>query len=308
MRPDFPPAIDSTMIGNFRACGQKLNLEFLQHWKAAEPSVHLHAGAAFARGLEETRLAFYDRGKPPGEALALGMGALAKSYGDFECPSDSAKSAGRMLGALEFYFTTWPLGSDSAVPARIGDKLAVEFSFAEPLGIPHPQTGDPLLYVGRTDQVCNFAGGLWLEDDKTASQLGPSWGRQWDLRSQFTGYTWAGQQAGLPTQGVLVRGISILKTKYETAEHVTYRPKWQIDRWLKQVYRDIHRMIACWEDGYWDFNLDHACADFGGCPFRQVCQLQGRSAREWLDTYFVPRRWDPVTRTETPVAAPPYVE
>jgi hypothetical protein len=294
------------MIAALRACAQKLKLEFFDHWKPHEPSVHLHAGAAFARGLEVTRLSFYSEGKSATEALALGMAALARAYGDFECPSDSAKSAGRMLGALEFYFSTWPLGADPATPARFGDKLAVEFSFAEPLHLPHPETGQPLLYVGRTDQICNFAGGLWLEDDKTTSQLGPSWGRQWDLRSQFTGYTWAARRAGLSPQGVLVRGVSILKTKYETAEHVTYRPAWQIERWEHQLNRDLIRMIQCWQEGYWDYALDHACSDFGGCPYRQVCLLQEPAKREWLRTYFTPIKWDPITRTETRVTEPDY--
>ena len=139
-----------------------------------------------------------------------------------------------------------------------------------------------------------------MEDDKTASQLGASWSRQWDLRSQFTGYTWAARSAGISVQGVLIRGISILKTKYDCAEAVSYRPEWQVERWLGQTLRDIQRAIKCWEDGYWDWSLDHACTEYGGCTFRQICLMQ--DPQPFLDLNFERKYWNPLTREETLLA------
>ena len=115
--------------------------------------------------------------------------------------------------------------------------------------------------------------------------------------SQFTGYVWGASRAGIKLDGFLVRGVSILKTKYDTLQAITYRPQWQIERWEAQLRRDIKRMIACWEEGYWDLNLDHACAEYGGCSFRSVCQM--RDALPLLEQQFQRRRWDPVTRVET---------
>ena len=135
------------------------------------------------------------------------------------------------------------------------------------------------------------------EDDKTASQLGASWPRQWDLRSQFTGYVWGAARAGIKLDGFLVRGVSILKTKYDTMQAITYRPAWQIDRWYDQLQRDTGRMIAAWKEGYYDLNLDHACAEYGGCPFRLICQMNDPAAM--LQQEFQRRKWDPVARTET---------
>jgi hypothetical protein len=287
------------MLATLRSCKQKFSLEYLQNWKPKTLSHHLHAGAAFARGLEVTRRAFYKDSMNAEASLEAGLAALLEAYGDFEPPSDSPKTAARMAGALEFYFMKWPLGFDPAVPSKLGDRLGIEFSFATPLPIHHPETHEPLMYCGRADMICDFAGGRFVEDDKTASQLGATWSRQWDLRSQFTAYCWAARSAGIAVQGTLVRGVSILKTKYDCAEAVTYRPEWQVDRWLAQTLRDIQAALKCWEEGYWDWSLDHACTEYGGCMYRQICLMQ--DPQPFLDLNFERRYWNPLTREETPI-------
>jgi hypothetical protein len=297
VRPPFPEVLDSTLIASFRSCPRKFYLEYVEHWKPHDQSVHLVAGAAFATGLEVMRESFYVKGMSAEDSLAHGIKALLESYGDFECPEDSAKSATRMAGALEFYAQAYPLETDEAKPHKVSDeKSGIEFSFAEPIDATHPETGNPLLYVGRMDMIVEYAGGIFGEDDKTTSSLGASWSKQWDLRSQFTGYTWGCKQAGIPLQGFLVRGVSILKTKYDTQQALTYRHGWMIDRWYEQLLRDVERMKQMWESGYWDYSLDHACTEYSGCIFRQVCL--SRDPQPWLETGFERRRWDPVKREE----------
>jgi len=282
----------------FKSCPRKAELEYIRHWKLREQSIHLHAGAAYASGMEAARRAFYIDMQTAENSVAEGLRALLTHYGDFECPSDSPKSAERMAGALEYYFSYYPLGKDKAIPLQLpGGKSGIEFNFLEPLHIMHPETKEPLLYSGRMDMMCTYEGMKLGEDDKTTSQLGASWPRQWDLRSQFTGYVWGAARAGIKLDGFLVRGVSILKTKYDTLQAITYRPQWQLDRWYEQLLRDITRMIAAWESGYFDYNLDHACAEYGGCPFRGVCQM--RDPAPLLQSQFERRQWDPVARTET---------
>lgn len=300
MKIPFPSVLDSTTMAAFKSCPQKANLEFLQHWKLRDQSVHLHAGAAYASGIEAARRAFYIEGLDADTSVALGLAKCLQTYGNFQCPPDSAKSAERTAGALEYYFSAYPLGQDKAIPLQLpGDKTGIEFNFLEPLDILHPESGDPILYSGRMDMMCSYEGMKLGEDDKTTSQLGASWPRQWDLRSQFTGYVWGAGRAGIKLDGFLVRGVSILKTKYDTLQAITYRPAWMIDRWYEQLLRDIARMIQAWESGHYDFNLDHACAEYGGCPFRSVCQM--RDPTVLLKQQFERRRWDPVARTETPL-------
>lgn len=297
-RPPFPEVIDNTIRSAFVSCPRKAYLEYLCHFKPVEQSVHLHAGGAYAHGLEKMRVAFYQDGEDSDTALAIGLKALLEFYGDFECPTDSAKSLNRMLGALEYYAEQYPLDRDTATPVHLpGGKRGIEFSFAEPVDLLHPETGNPILYVGRMDAVMDYAGGRYGLDDKTTSSLGASWSKQWDMRAQFTGYCWGAKQAGLPLDGFLVRGVSILKTKYDTQQALTYRPQWQIDRWAEQLPTDLLRMEQAWESGKWDYNLDESCNAYGGCPFKKVCLSQ--DPRRWLETGFVRRVWDPVNRVET---------
>jgi|CXWK01.1.fsa_nt_gi hypothetical protein len=303
MRPPFPRTIDSTTIKTFRECPRKYELEYLRHWKSKEPSVHLHAGAAFASGLEETRRAFYERKLSPDDALATGIQTLLTEYGAFPCPPESAKSAQRMAGALEFYFNHYPMPQDQLQPIEWSPgKFGIEYTFAVPLPFDHPETGEPLTYTGRADLLGSYNGGLFVCDEKTTTSLGASWINQWDMRSQFTGYAWASRQAGRPVDGVLVRGVSILKTKYDTLQAITYRPDWQIERWLKQVLRDLSRMEEMWREGYFDYNLDEACNGYSGCLFRRVCLSP--EPETWLPAYYERRVWDPLAHKELPYVEP----
>lgn len=294
----FPSVIDASLMSAFRACPRKCYLEYFEHWKPKLPNVHLHAGGAYAHGMEAARRAYFIDKLPPDESIARGMKALLEFYGSFECPSDSAKSLERMLGALEYYFFAYPLEKEEAVPSLIAPgRVGIEFSFAEPLPIKHPETGDPLIYCGRMDAVVDFAGARYILDDKTTSSLGASWPRQWNLRAQFSGYAWGCQQAGIPVQGALIRGISILKTRYDTLQALTYRPQWLIDQWYEQLLRDIKRMIVAWEENYWDANFDESCNAFGSCVFTKPCMSQ--DPQPWLETDFERRQWSPITRLET---------
>lgn len=298
-RPMFPHTIDSTMLAAFRSCPQKMFRTYVQHWKPKAESVHLVAGGAFAKGIEVARKAFFDQGASRDDAEALGLAALMTAYGDFSCPSDSAKSLERMCGALEFYLASYPLGDDGMLPHVVGGKNAIEFSFAEPLNIVHPVTGNPILYTGRSDLIADYMNGIYVVDEKTTSSLGASWSRQWEMRSQFTGYIWAARRAGIEASGAVVRGVSILKTKYDTQQAITHRGQHEIDRWEKQVERDLQRMIQMWSEGYWDHNLDHACGEYGGCSMVEICKSP--TPDDWLPIYFEQRVWDPLARRQLSV-------
>jgi len=313
------------MLAAFRSCPQKMFRTYVQHWKPQNESVHLIAGGAFAKGLEVARRAYYegvyatptvsyaldgtrnvsweDVAGPAGDAdsaIPAGLRALLAAYGDFECPPESAKSAERTAGAFEFYFDRYPLGSDGMEPIVFpGGKRGIEFSFANPLPVTHPVSGDPILYTGRADMIAEFAHGVYGVDDKTTSSLGASWSNQWELRSQFTGYCWSARKAGLNPAGAIVRGVSILKTKYDTQQAITYRSEYEIERWEAQVVRDIQRMIECWRSGWWDYSLDGACTEYGGCSLVRICKSS--EPEEWLPVFFEQRVWDPLAHRQLTV-------
>jgi hypothetical protein len=293
----FPPVIDSSILASFKQCPTLFRREYIEDWKAKEPSVHLHAGGAFAHGIEVARTAFYVEGMSATGAMLKGRQALADFYGDFECPASSAKSKDRMLGAYDFYWANYPLNSDSPPIILPSGRHGIEVNFAEPLPIINPDSGDPLIYCGRLDAILSFAGGSFITDEKTTSSLGPTWSRQWDLRSQFTGYAWGLGKIGIKVDGVLVRGISILKTKYETQQAISYRPEWQVDRWYDELLEWVGDMVRCYTTGKYRHNLDTSCTSYGGCQFREACSSQ--DPQPYLDVAFERRRWSPLTRVET---------
>jgi hypothetical protein len=202
-----------------------------------------------------------------------------------------------MIGALEYYFYVWPMDQDKLTPVMLDAGPAVEFTFALPIpDCRHPYTGEPLLYGGRFDMLAEMMGNKWIEDDKTTTSLGPAWSKQWGMRSQFTGYAWGAREYGHDIQGAIVRGISILKTKYDHTQAIVYRPQFMIDRWLYQLRLDVDRMIECARRNYYDFNLDDTCGAFGGCMYEPLCSVE--EPDNWITSYGV-RRWNPTAKDPT---------
>jgi PD-(D/E)XK nuclease superfamily len=301
-RPPFPIVFDNTMRSTFVECPQKFWWEYGEHFKPNSISTDLHAGKAWASALETARMAYYRDGKSLEIAFGMGLHTLITEYGNFEPPPHKAnKSIHRLVEAWTYYKTAFPFDQDPAQPWKDSSgKPMVEFSFAlplDPIGLRHPETGEPILYSGRADMIATYAGALSVYDDKTTSQLGPKWGHQWNRRSQFTGYVWAAQEYGIPVTQVLVRGIAILKTEINHAQAIVARPPHQIVEWHVQAIRDIKRAIECWKEGYWDLNLADTCSAYGGCMFQQPCM--SKDPVPWLEGQFTRRVWNPLTREES---------
>ena len=302
-KPEFPRVVDSTMRADFVACPQKFFQAYVQKRSLSGDSIHLVAGAAYARGLEIVRNFVYGPAKLPLErALVESIPHVWAEYGAIEVPAGyEQKGPIGVVKALVAYFDRFPPLTDHIQPfMKKNGEPATEFSFTIPMEIAHPVTGEPILYAGRTDLIGVYNGTLWVVDDKTASQLGPSWDRQWSLRAQLTGYCYAAKRYGLDVSGAIIRGISFLKGgAFGFSEPIEYRANWQLERWWEQLHRDVARMIGCWTEvddahplGYWDYNLADACTSFGsGCPFAALCKVS--NPNEWLGQYEY-KSWNPL--------------
>ena len=121
------------------------------------------------------------------------------------------------------------------------------------------------------------------------------------MHHQFTGlHLGRGRAAGLKPDGVIVRGISILKTKYDTMQVITNRSGYEVNRWYDQVHRDIERMIRAWQTGYWDYALDGACTEYGGCKPDQ--RLQVLRPQHLAADVLSAKVWDPLAGKQLTVA------
>lgn len=290
------------MRSTFRACERKFWLRFFESWDLPRPSVHLHAGQAFAKGLEVTRKAwFLGETRDPDEAIARGWQALIEEYGDFVDEAVPNKSAHRMGEALISYFDQYPLETDLIQPAMFHGRPAVEFRFALPLPILNPSTGDPILYTGRFDMLGLANGQLFVVDEKTTGSLGQYWSRRYELSAQFTGYCWAAKEYGYPVVGAMIRGIGILSKEIKHAEMPLWRHDFLIAEWYEALLADVKRMIEAWKAmeeqspwSVWQPDFADACGAFGGCQFLPVCEIAPQSREKLLDINFAKRVWDPL--------------
>lgn len=294
LRPAFPQVFDSTLIRDFRSCPHKFFLGRILGLRKNAPSIHLHAGKVFAKGQEVYRMTYYSSKTPDtNHAMCRALVAMVMEWGDEDYWIGHAKSLPNIILAVEASFDEYPCATDLINPHMVDGKPAVEFNFVLPIpGLFHPETGEPILYTGRFDMLAEYGGMLYVEDDKTATSLGAAWLKQWDLRSQFTSYCWGARSYGKDVVGAIIRGTGLLKTKFTFMQAIQTRREWEIDRWLIQTQRDIRRMEVLWREGYWDYNLDDSCNDYGGCDFKFLCTRQ--HPEQWIEPEYKVEFWNPL--------------
>jgi hypothetical protein len=297
----IPQHIDSTMRSAFVSCPQKYLLEFARGFRPNLVSIDLHAGAVFASTLETIYKDYYVAGRPTSECMVRGHAHFMTEWGDVEVPTykRTAKNKERMWETVESYFTEYPIATDHVKPYfDVEQNPTFEYTFAIPLypedGFPLHPSGDPFLYTGRFDMLGSLNGVPCVRDEKTTGgSIGDNWADQWNLRAQFMGYIWACRQAGLEIDTVVVRGISILKTKITHVEAVKTYSDDLITKWYEQLKRDLWRLRRCYDDGYFDYNFGDGCGSYGGCIFQDVCRSP--NPEPWL-TNFAVRHWNPLNK------------
>lgn len=304
----FPADVSNS--GGSAACGREAFATCPTKWvnnylHRLEPpkSIHLHAGGAFARGMEIARKVFFVEHGTAEDARLAGLAALREAYGEDYAAAwaGEQKNLPNMEGALTSYLTRgWPLEADYLEPFQ-SSEMGVEFDFALPTGVYHPETSEEILYRGRIDWLARNKndGTVWVVDDKTTSALGNSWHKQWALDAQPTGYVWAARQYGLPVSGVILRGTSILKKGYGHEEQLEMRTEFMVSDWFAQLQEDVRGMIEVWKRWRQGFRITKkleksTCNAYGGCPYSQSCQSPTPEA------WFAPPR--------DPLAAPLPVE
>jgi hypothetical protein len=304
--PQLPLHIDSTMITCARSCLQKFLLEFVHGYRPRAISVDLHAGACFATGLETVYRGIWEQNLSLPSALERAHAAFHIAWGDFEIPAfkKTAKTADRIWEAIESYFEQYPPRTDHVQPYFGSDgKPTFEYTFAIPLepannfegeNFPLHPSGAPFIYSGRFDMLGAISGRPCVRDEKTTGgSISTNWSDQWNLRSQFLGYVWACQQAGINLDTVVVRGIAIQKTQIVHAEDIKNYSAHLVAKWHEQLRRDLWRIRRAWDEGYFDFNLGDACTSYGNCVFQSACASTTPEA--WLSD-FVVKHWNPLDK------------
>lgn len=302
MNTFFPDKIDSSMLTSFRACPTKFYWNFLRNLNPPARSVHLVAGGAMASGLEAYRKVIFQPviKRDPLEAAWIAFNA---EWGDYVAPEDSPKDYISTWSALREYVEAHPPLLDVIQPLRNSDgSPTVEFTFAIPLKINHPESGDPILFVGRFDMLgiygADYGSFPCILDEKTTYTLGPTWSRQWRMRGQFLGYLWALSQLGHKVNHAIVRGIGIQKREIKFLTHIEQYPDYLLTRWEYDLSVTIHNMIQSYihvtRNGIEpDRNFGDSCSAYGGCQYTDLCAAHDPEA--WTSNFTV-RTWDPLAK------------
>lgn len=301
----LPQHIDSTMRTAFAECPRKFYNEFACGYRPAGLSVDLHAGSCFSVAVEEVYKQFCAGQRDPEVYLGMSLLKFTEAWGDFpktadQMPKKTVKTFENVWRAVEDYFKVYNPETDHVKPHTnaLGEP-SVEFSFAIPLDDPifprHP-SGEPFIYCGRFDLLgvlADLGGAIAPLDNKTTGRTPSNFSEQWDLRAQFLGYVWACRTLGLDVRYLVARGTVILTKEIKQLEVVKPYSDYLIELWYKQLARDLHRMVACWNEGYFDYDLGEACTAYGMCIFAEACQSPNPDS--WLSNFEV-RRWNPLNR------------
>lgn len=274
--------------------------------------------------MEIYRKGIWQKGFSSKDALVYSYDAFCDYWGDVEAPDKGTgayKTKNRMWEAVMFYLEEYPEDRNNSIKPfnynnDANDCSGVEFSIAMPLPFNHPETGNPIAYGGRFDLLGYVGDDLVIMDEKTSSSLGPTWNEQWKMRGQFIGYWWALQKLGLEPKAVIIRGISILKTKFGTQEVKMAIPQHVVDNWelammtkasnflnnyksYKMLANKIdaseksklHEYPICLPERAFTPAFGEACNAYGGCSFKDLCRSPNPSS--WYSQYGI-RDWNPL--------------
>jgi hypothetical protein len=303
MKPSLPTVLDSTMIVDFRSCYERFRNRYMLNLMGRDKSVDLIAGGAIAAAIEAYRLGVYLHGATVEQSLIQSYKAFTKEWGPYIPPEESAKQFTNCWLAVEDYFKTFPTKTDELQPLRTSEgRPFVEFSFAIPVGVDHPETGEPFIYVGRFDMLGEWMNRIVVSDEKTMGQMAANWVYQWSLRNQFMGYCWGAQQYGYQCNDALIRGICLLKYETKFVQAPAHYPDWMLSRWYSQLLNDLKRMVGYWKDDTRDYNFGGACTEYGGCSYRDLCV--SAKPEVWY-SHFNRAKWNPINRSLDPIPEEP---
>lgn len=287
------------MLTTLDSCEQKFFNEYILKLSPLAISPDLHAGGAFSHGIEVVRHSVWVNGLDIDSALLQGTRAMMEYWGMFEPPHNHPKTCEAMIGALYYYFKeAFPIETDIIKPfLYAGGMPAIEFSFSIPMEVSHPVTGDPILFGGRADLIGVYDNALTcIVDEKTTKRLGDHWQKQWDLRGQFLGYTYAAKQHNIPVDLSVIRGIAILKYDYSHLEVIEQYPNWLVEQWWHEANKKVARAKQRFLDRDWGYSFGEACTSYSGCVFTKMCLTKDKST---MYSEYQERNWNPLRKNPT---------
>lgn len=209
------------------------------------------------------------------------------------------------VGALKRYQTLYPI-EDSQI-------LAVERPFLKPLGSivlvnvwtqNHTMVGGVLtpegkpvfhaaitltiLWSGRLDLIKKREDRIYFTDHKTTSMMGPTYFKEFDLASQFHGYSWAiEQELGHLPYACEVNALGIRKPtrtgvpyEFERKPILIYREL--VTEWANDTLTILTTLLSYASNEFFPKHTKHCQGKYGECQYKNICISPDQASRDLL--------------------------
>ncbi len=295
-------AWDSTSLGLFKECPRKYYYTIIQGYRGRGESPHLTFGIHYHSALEH-----YDKRRALGddheEALRSAvLKALTDTWVD-GAPWESEhplKTRNNLIRSIVWYLEHFRLDPAQTIILANGQP-AVELSFRF-------QVNEDLVLCGHLDRLVEWNNGTYVMDRKTSTTtLSTYYFDQYEPDNQMSLYTLAGRLVyNTPVRGVVIDAAQIAVGFTRFDRGFTYRSESQLEEWLD----DTRSWVAlAGEMGDHHDNLVHdevphperafplndkSCHKYGGCQFRTICSKAPEVRKNFLETQFEVRRWNPL--------------
>lgn len=311
MKTIFPLIISNTDLTLLSQCELRWYRERSQCLRKYGFNIDLTAGAAFAKGIELTRTAFYFSKLDSREAIEIGYEHILESMHESmkDEDTDVLKSPERMALALKDYFKKFPLESSECIPMEREDgSFAIEHTLTAELPVLHPELDVPLIFKGKLDMLGREMGRLYTFDEKTCKTIASNSAAMLKTAGQFIGYSWLAREKGIIIEGAKVRKVAIQVKETKVEEIQIPITEYMVDMWFKSLVNKLEDLVSKYKlitKGK-DFN-DVLTRDYQlGCTsFNKPCGYADACAssfgEKFLATEFEQLVWDSEGRKEVSI-------
>jgi hypothetical protein len=295
-------AWDSTSLGMLKECPRKYYYSMVLGYRPMGESVHLRFGILYHSALEQyehvrAKGGDHEDGLDTAVAYCLANTWDGRTDEDEGAPWESGHSKKHRESLLRTVI--WNLeqygDNDPAKTILLANgRPAVELSFRLNLDIDAPN-GEPYMLSGHMDRMVDYGGMIYVMDHKTSgSTLGSYYFEGYSPDNQMSLYTYASQVIyNQPVAGVIIDAAQIAVGFSAFQRGITTRSKGLLDEWMRDTEVWLDSSVRFADKGFWPMN-DKSCHNYGGCPFRQVCNKDPMVRDSFLKTNFEILRWNPL--------------
>lgn len=297
--PNLQIFFDSTSLGYLKTCPRLYQYSMTiaepgQGYQTKLENVHLIFGQLYHAALERydhSRFAGRSHDEAQLDAVRFVLIATWRDGRPWNS-DDKAKNRFTLLRTVVWYLEQFK--EDSLRTLRLENgKPAVELSFRIQTEY-HTSEGEQFVLCGHMDRLVEHAEDFYVSDRKTTkSTLDNRFFESFTPHNQFSGYTLAGKVVyKLPLKGLIVDAAQVAITFSRFERQIVSRHESQLEEWYKELGYWFGMAERYARENYWPMN-DTACGNYGGCPFRPICNKTPGNREMWLRSGYVPRVWDP---------------